>query len=107
MYSVERIEDGIKRERIIDTGASMKEKKKIIPDEHVQVMSREKRSKRRSHMTREEPVKNHPRPSLYAQVPQVGFPSPQKFVRKRDRDSDQAVIGVIKRKELRCTTHFQ
>ena len=50
MYSVGRIKDGIKRGRIVDTGASMREKKRIIPDEHVQVMSRERRSKRKSHM---------------------------------------------------------
>ena len=41
MYSVGRIEDGIKRGRIVDTRASMMEKKRIVPDEHVQTMSRE------------------------------------------------------------------
>ena len=46
MYSVGRIEDGIKRGRIVDTRASMMEKKRIIPDEHVQAMSRERRSKK-------------------------------------------------------------
>ena len=52
MYSVERIEDGIKRGRIVDIGASMREKKRIIPDEHVQAMSREERGgKIRSHTT--------------------------------------------------------
>ena len=61
MYSVGRIEDGIKRGKIVDTGTSMREKKTIVLDEHVQAMSRERRSKRRSHMTREELVKNHPR----------------------------------------------
>ena len=50
MYSVGRIEDGIKRERIIDIGASMMEKKRIVLDEHVQAMSREMGSKRKSHM---------------------------------------------------------
>ena len=35
MYSVGRIEDGIKRRRIVDTGASMREKKRIVLDEHV------------------------------------------------------------------------
>ena len=88
MYSVGRIKDGIKKGKIVDTGASMMEKKRIIPDEHVQAMSRERRSKGKSHMVRDEPVKNHPHPSLYAQVPQADFPSPQKFVRKHDRDSD-------------------
>ena len=46
MYYVGRIEDGIKRGRIVDSGANMMEKKKIVPDEHVQAMSRERRSKR-------------------------------------------------------------
>ena len=58
MYSMGKIEDGIKRGRIIDTGASMREKKRIVLDEHVQVMSRERKSKRRSHTTREEDRKS-------------------------------------------------
>ena len=33
MYSVGRIEDGIKRGKILDIGASMMEKKRIVPDE--------------------------------------------------------------------------
>ena len=41
MYSVGRIEDRIKRGRIVDIGASMREKKRIVPDEHVQTMSGE------------------------------------------------------------------
>ena len=32
IYFVGRIEDGIKRGRIVDTGASMREKKKIVPE---------------------------------------------------------------------------
>ena len=76
MYSVGRIEDGIKRGKIVDIGASMMEKKRIVPDEHVRVMSRERRSKGKPRMARDEPVKNHPRLSLYAQVPQADFPSP-------------------------------
>ena len=67
MYSVGRIEDGIKRGRIVDIGASMREKKIIVPDEHVQTMSGEEGgSKRRSHTTWEEPVKNHPHSPGYA-----------------------------------------
>ena len=56
MYSVGRIEDGIKRGKIVDTGASMMEKKRFVPDEHVQAMSRERRSKGKSHMARDELV---------------------------------------------------
>ena len=47
MYSVGRIEDGIKRGRILDTRASMIEKKRIVPDEHVQAVSRERISKKK------------------------------------------------------------
>ena len=35
MYSMGRIEDGIKRGRIVDTGASKKERKRSVPNEHV------------------------------------------------------------------------
>ena len=67
MYSVGRIEDGIKRGRIVDTGVSKEERKRSVLDEHVQATSKDKRgSKRRSHTTREEPVKNHPRSPGYA-----------------------------------------
>ena len=40
IYSVGKIEDGIKRGRIVDIGASMREKKRIVPDEQVQTMLR-------------------------------------------------------------------
>ena len=76
MYSVRRIENGIKRERIIDTRASMSEKKRIVPDEHVQAMSRERRSKRNSHMALDELIVDFPHSSSYAQVSLADFPSP-------------------------------
>ena len=44
MYFVGRIEDGIKRGRIVDIGASKNERKRFILNEHVQAMSGEKRS---------------------------------------------------------------
>ena len=90
MYSVGRIEDGIKRGKIVDTGANTMEKSKIVPDEHVHAMSRERRSKGKSHMARDELVTDFPHSSSYAQVSLVGFSSPQKFVRKRDRDSNSS-----------------
>ena len=43
LYSVGRIEDGIKRGRIVDVGASKEERERFIPDEHVQAMFGEKR----------------------------------------------------------------
>ena len=70
--------------------ASMREKKRIVPDEHVQTMSRERKSKIKSHMARDELVTDFPHSSSYAQVFLAGFPSPQKFVRKRDRDFDSS-----------------
>ena len=73
MYSVGRIEDRIKRGRIADTRASKEERKGCVPDEHVQAMFGEKR---KSHTTREKPVKNHPRSPRYAQVPFTGLQSP-------------------------------
>ena len=52
MYFVGRIEDGIKRGRIVDTGASKKERTRFVPDEHVQAISREEKwSNKRSHTT--------------------------------------------------------
>ena len=57
MYSVGRIEDGIKKGKIVDIGAS------IVPNEHVRAMFGGRRSKGKSRMARDEPVKNHPRPS--------------------------------------------
>ena len=53
MYSVGRIVNGIKRGRIVDTRASIREKKRIVLDEHVQAMSRERRSKKKSHIWHE------------------------------------------------------
>ena len=66
MYFMGRIKDGIKRGKIVDTGANMMEMKRFVPDEHVQAMSRERRSKGKSYMAQDEPIKNHPRLSLYA-----------------------------------------
>ena len=69
MFSVGRIEDGIKRGKIVDTEASMMEKRRSKPDEHVQAMFKERRSKRKLHTTQEESVENYPHSSSYAQVP--------------------------------------
>ena len=66
MYFMGRIKDEIRRGKIMDTRASKEERKRFVPNEHVQAMSEEER---RSHATREEPVKNHPHSSSYAQVP--------------------------------------
>ena len=108
MYSVRRIKDGIKRGRIVDTGANMREKKRIVPDEHVQAMFKEERgSKRRSHTTREELVKNHPRSPGYAQVPLVGLHSSKASCKNTIRSLTQAITRVRKEKGPKCTTHFR
>ena len=90
MYSVGRIENGIKGGKIMDTGASMMEKRRSSSDEHVQAMLKERISKRKSHTTRKKPVKNRPCSSLYTQVPSIDLHSPQKFLRKQDRDTDSS-----------------
>ena len=78
------------------------EKKRIVPDEHVQAMSREEKgSKRRSHTTREKPVKNHPRSLWYAQVPLVGLHSPQRFVREYDQKFDSSCPRDNKKKRTK------
>ena len=106
MYSVGRIEDGIKRGKIVDTEASMMEKRRNSFDEHVQAMFKKRRSKRKLHTTREELVDNHPHSSSYAQVPQAGFSSPQKFVQKRDRDSDSSYPRGKKRRSEEHTSEL-
>ena len=102
MYFVGRIEEGIKRERIVETGASMREKKRIVSDEHVQEMFREEKgSKRRSYTTWKEPVKNHPHSPWYAQVPLVDLPSPQRLVQEYDQESDSSCPRGNKRKRAK------
>ena len=78
------------RGKIADTRASMMEKKKISPDRCVQTVFGEIGSKRRSHTTQEESVKNYPRSPWYAQVPLVGLHSPQRFAREYDQESDSS-----------------
>ena len=80
----------------------MMEKRRSSSDEHVQAMFKERRSKRKSHTTREEPVKNRPRSSLYAQVLSVGLHSPQRFVRKCDRDTDSSYPRGNKEKRTKA-----
>ena len=57
MYSMGRIEDGIKRGKIMDIGASTMKKERISPDKRVQTVFGERRSKRRSHTTWDKHVK--------------------------------------------------
>ena len=80
----------------------MREKKRIVPNEHVQAMSREERmSKRRSHTTREEPVKNHPHSPKYAQVPLADLHLPQRFAQEYDQGFDSSYYESKKRKRTK------
>ena len=58
--------------------------------------------KRRSHTTREEPVKNHPRSPRYAQVPFACLQSPQRFVQEYDQGSD---LGYQNKKRKRTKVY--
>ena len=58
LFSVGRIEYGVKKGKIVDTGASILEKKEIIFDEHDQTMSMERGNKRKSCMMPDELVNN-------------------------------------------------
>ena len=107
MYSVGRIEDGIKRGKIADIGASTMEKKRISFDRRVQIVFRERGSKRRSHTTQEEPVKNHPHSPWYAQVPLVDLHSPQRFTREYDQESNSSCPRVNKRKKTKVYHSLQ
>ena len=65
-------------------------------------MSREERgSKRRSHTTREEPVKNHPRSPGYAQIPLADLHSPQRFAQEYDQKSNSGYYQSKKRKRTK------
>ena len=80
----------------------MREKKRIVSDEHVQAMFKKERgSKRRSHVTREEPVKNHPRSPEYAQVPLAGLCLPQRFAQEYDQKPDSSYYQSKKRKKTK------
>ena len=82
----------------MDTGASKEERKRFIPDEHVQAMSGEKR---RSHTTQEELVKNHLRSPGYVQVPYAGLQSSQRFTQEYDQGSDPGYYQSKKRKRTK------
>ena len=98
MYFIGRIEDGIKKGKIVNTRASKEERKRFVSNEHVQAMSGEKK---RSHATRKEPVKNHPRSPKYAQVPLADLHSPKRFAQEYDQGSDPGYYQSKKRKRTK------
>ena len=93
MYSVRRIEDGIKRERIVDTRATTKGN---VPNKHVEEPSK------RKFEPMEESVGNlfHSR-TPYTQVPPIKCFLPQKVAREYD------ITRARKGKRPKCTIHFQ
>ena len=107
MYFMGKIEDGIKRRKIVDAEANMMEKRRSSSNEHVQAMFKERGSKRKSHMTRNEPVKNFPHSPSYVQVPLASNHSPQMFAREHDQSFDSSYPRSHKKKEPRFTIHSQ
>ena len=85
----------------MDTRASTMEKRRIILVKRVQTMFEERGSKKRSHMRRDEPVKDHPRSSLYVQVPLVDLHLPQRFARECSQESDSSYPRGHKRKRTK------
>ena len=57
--------------------------------------------KKRSHTTREEPVKNHPHSPGYVQVPFAGLQSSQRFTQEYDQGSDPGYYQSKKRKRTK------
>ena len=94
MYSVRRIEDGIKRGRIRDTGATTFGKKGNVPNKHVEEQNR------RKFETMEEFVGNlfHSRTSCN-QVPPIRCFSPQASGWKNSQGSDSGYYQSKKRKK--------
>ena len=107
MYSVGRIEDGIKREKIMDIKASTMENKRISLDKRVQTVFGEKESKRKSH---------RPKRSL-SRIILVHHCMPKSpwsvFIRLKGLHGNmiksliQAIPEAIKGKGLKCTIHSQ
>ena len=93
MYYVGRIEDGIKRGRIMDTGATTKGN---VLNKHVEEPSR------RKFEPMEESVGNlfHSR-TLCTQVPLIRYFSPQKFAREYNQGSDSGYYQSKKKKRTR------
>ena len=83
MYSMGRIEDGIKKGKIVDVGATTFGKKGNVPNKHVEEQTRRKIE------AMEESVKNlfHSRTPC-TQVPPIRCFSPQRFAREHDQGSD-------------------
>ena len=102
MYSMGKIEDGIRRRKIMDIGASIQEKKRIIFNEHDGGLNKGKPS------TIEESIRNLSRLLCipYARVPQVDFPPPQRFARERGQEFDSSYPQGNKRKRTKVYHSF-
>ena len=101
MFSVGRIEDGIRRGRIADTGASILEKKGIIFDKHVQMMSMERGNKRKSCIMPDESVNNLLYTSPNALVHCNQGPPPQMITQGHGKEIDSSYSRSNKRKRIK------
>ena len=90
MFSVGRIEDGIRRGRIADIGASILEKKGIVFDEHIQTISMERGNKRNSCMMRDELVNNLFHTSPHTLVHCNQGPPPQMITQGHGKEIDSS-----------------
>ena len=104
MYSVRRIEDGIRRGKIVDIGASTMQKKRLVPiDVFKQCSGKEK--VKGSHIWHViSPSQIHHRMPKF---PWSVFLCHRSLHENVIETLIQAIPGVIKRKELKCTTHFR
>ena len=104
IYSVGRIKDGIKRGRIMDTGASKEERKRFIPMSMFKQCLKRKEDRMRHGKNLSRIILIHHRMPKF---PKPIFLHPKSSYENVIETLIQAVIGVIKGKEPRCTTHFQ
>ena len=98
LSAVRRIENGIKRERIVDIEARMLEKKKDVSDEQVETIPIERRNKRK--FNEEEAVKG-----LSHSSPHASFLSLRIFAWGNVGEANSNYLGTIKGRGLKCTIH--
>ena len=101
LFPVGRIEDGIRRGRIVGTGASIPKKKGIIFDEHVPTMSMERGNKRKSCMMPNEIVNNPFHTSPHTLVHGNQGPPPQMITQGHGKEINSSYSWSNKRKMIK------
>ena len=101
LFSMGRIEDGIRKGRVADTRASILEKKGIVFDEHVQTRSMERENKRKSCMMSDESVNNLLYTSPYTSVHYNQGPPPQMITQGHGKEIDSSYSRSNKRKRIK------